>query len=145
MSHVDRALAELDRLYWPRSIMAGLSAVYRQHGEPERQDNIMSPGLKTLPFISYERIGTLFGYEKEAVDAYNNAVKIAYACIGWEFVGLCSALAYGPPRTKRPWDEYVRDAEEVLNEYFGTEEAFIDFEAYILEPARGVVGSKSVR
>jgi hypothetical protein len=105
----------------------------------------MSQNLKTLPFISYDKIGPIFGYEKEAVDAYNNAVKLGYSCIGWEFVGLCSALAYGSPRTKRPWDEYVHDAEEALDAYFRTNEAFKDFEAYVLEPARGVVGYKPAR
>jgi hypothetical protein len=125
--------------------MASLSALYREHGEPERQVNIMNQELKTLPFISYDKIGPLFGYEKEAVDAYNNAVKLAYACIGWEFVGLCSALAYGSPRTKRPWDEYVQVAEEALRDYFGSNEAFDDFEAYVLEPARGVIGYKTTR
>ena len=142
MSHVDNALSELDRLYWPRSIMASLSALYRQHSEPERQINTLNQALKTLPFISYEKIGPYFGYEKEAVEAYNNAVKLAYACIGWEYVGLCSALVYGSPRTLRPWDEYVRDAEVLLDAYFRTNEAFIDFDAYILNPARDVVGSK---
>lgn len=144
MSHVDHALNKLDRLYWPRSVMAGLSAVYRQHGEPERQINSMNQELKTLPFISYEKIGPLFGYEKEAVCAYNDAVKLAYECIGWEFIGLCSALVYRSPRTRRPWDEYVRDAEEVLSAYFETDQAFLDFEVYVLGPARGVVGNKTI-
>ena len=102
MSHVDDALLELDRLYWPRTIMASLSGLYRQYEEPERQINTMNHGLKTLPFISYAKIGSLFGYEKEAVAAYNDAVKLAYSCIGWEFVGLCSALVYGAPKTRRP-------------------------------------------
>lgn len=142
MSYVDQALTELDHLNWPRSIMASLSSLYRQHGEPERQINTMNQELKTLPFISYAKIGPLFGYEKEAVDAYNAAVKLAYACIGWEFVGVCSALVYGAPRTKRPWDEYVRDAEQSLDAYFRTSEACDDFEAYVLEPARAVIGYK---
>lgn len=139
MNHVDHALTELDRLYWTRSIMASLSAVYRQHSEPERLINTMNQELKTLPFISYAKVGPLFGYEKDAVDAYNDAVKLAYACVGWDYVGLCSALSYAPPRTTRPWDDYVADALKVLDSYFGTDEAFLEFEAYILEPARGVV------
>lgn len=145
MSHVDRALTELDRLYWPRSIMASISVVYRKHGQPERQVNTMSQDLKMLPFISYNKIGPFFGYERDAVEAYNNAVKLAYACIGWEFIGLCSALAYGQPRTKRAWDDYVQDAEDLLNAYFCTNEAFEDFEAYVLEPARGVIDDKHAR
>lgn len=140
MNHVDDALTKLDRLYWPRSIMATLSGLYRQHGEPERLINTMNQQLRTLPFISYAKIGSLSGYEKEAVDAYNAAVKLAYSCIGWEFIGLCSALVYDSPRTKRPWDEYVQDAEEGLDAYFRTNEAFDDFVAYVLEPARTVVG-----
>jgi hypothetical protein len=110
-----------------------------QYGEPERQINTMSQGLKTLPFISYAKIGPLFGYEKEAVVAYNNAVKLAYSYIGWEFVGLCSALVYGAPKTQRPWDEYVHAGEECLNAYFLSNEAFDDFEAYILGPARSAL------
>ncbi|AYM76401.1 hypothetical protein D9M09_11845 [Janthinobacterium agaricidamnosum] len=139
MSYVDDALLELDRLYWPRTIMASLSGLYRQYEEPERQINTMNQGLKTLPFISYAKIGSLFGYEKDAVAAYNDAVKLAYSCIGWEFVGLCSALVYGAPKTRRPWDEYVQSGEECLNAYFLSNEAFDDFEAYILEPARSVL------
>lgn len=140
MNHVDDALAKLDRLYWPRSIMASLSGIYRQYGEPERQINTMNQELRTLPFITYAKIGSLPGYEEEAVDAYNTAVKLAYSCIGWEFIGLCSALVFGSPRTKRPWDEYVQDAEGCLDAYFRTNEAFDDFETYVLEPARALVG-----
>jgi hypothetical protein len=140
MADIDHALTELDRLCWTRYIMARLSGLHRQHGSPARQKNAMNQELKALPFISYAKVGQLAGYEQEAVVAYNNAVKLAYACIGWEFVGLCSARVYGSPKTKAPWDEYVRDGEASLNAYFGTAEAFDDFDAYILEPARGVLG-----
>jgi hypothetical protein len=140
MTTVDEALTELDHLDWPRHIMAQLSAAYRKHGSPPRQTSTMSQNLQTLPFIAYAKIGPLSGYECEAVAAYNEAVKLAYACVGWEFIGLCSALVYGPPRTKRSWDEYVCDGEALLNDYFGTDEAFDDFNAYILEPARRRIG-----
>lgn len=139
MSEIDRAFTDLDHVFWPRYVAATLSALHRQYGSPARQMNTMNQGLKTLPFISYAAIGPLSGYEKDAVDAYNDVVKLSYACIGWEFIGLCSALVYGAPRTRQPWDEYVSEGEQILDAYFRTEEAFNDFEAYILEPARGAV------
>lgn len=136
---IDQGFTELDRLNWTNYIMATLSALHRKQGSPARQKNSMNQGLRTLPFIPYAKVGPLAGYEHEAVAAYNNAVKLASACIGWEFVGLCSALAHGSGKNKTPWDEYVADGEACLAAYFGTAEAFGDFEVYILEPARGVV------
>jgi len=55
---------------------------------------------------------------------------------------VCSALVYRSPRTTRSWDEYVRDGGECLDAYFRTGEALDDFEAYVLESARAVIGHK---
>lgn len=140
MDLVDNALRGLDGLVWPDSASASLGALHRQFGSPERMTNDFNRAIRTLPFISLERIGPLNGYEKDAADTYNHAVKLAYAAIGWEFIGLCSAVAYGAPRILRPWDEYAEAGERYLAGYFGTNKAFEDFDAYMLEPARGAIG-----
>lgn len=135
MSRIDNTILKLERLDWPRLIVANLSALHRQYGEPEPERDSLNQYLEILPFIAYKKVGHVFGYEKAAVDAYNKAVVIAYSCIGWEFVGLCSALAFSPPKTRRPWHEYVDAGKKSLDAYFLSDEAFDDFDAYILQPA----------
>lgn len=92
-----------------------------------------------MPFLRIDRVGNVAGYEMLAVDAYNDGVKAAYRCIDWHYVGLLSAISN---ETKGPenWNAYYREAKAELHKYFGTDEAFSDFEAYLLGPAQVALG-----
>ena len=135
LNPIDFALSQLFALHWLDGLASQLSSLHREHGQPTAPEPTFGRTPVTLPFLSFAKVGPLGGYESVAVDAYNTGVKVAYSCIDCIYVGLMTGLAN---ESKRPaaWGNYSLAARQQINQYFFSAEAFEDFSAYLLTPAR---------
>lgn len=136
---INKAINSLEKFYWLDSLSATLSSLHRKHGHPHPPETSFGRTPRILPFLRPEKIGNLAGYERYALDAYNDAVKLAYACIDWQYSGLLTAIA-NESRGDENWNAYVIAARIALQEYFETVNAFEDFESYMLDPAKKALG-----
>lgn len=140
---IDQALDELSKFYWLDSLSAELSGLHRDHGQPD-VPAWQSRSPTQLPFLHPSKLDGLGPYQSLALDAYNNAVKSAYRCIGWEHIGLFMAVGGGSGGSTQ-WKGYYTAALEAINQFFCSDAAWIEFDAYILEPAQRYLSQNSVR
>jgi hypothetical protein len=133
---IDLALNRLADLYWLDGLGAKLSALHLKYSQPSPPESDMSRVPKVLPFLKPGAyLGSLGGYEHLARDAYNEGVKAAYSCVGWEYVGLLTAIA-NETRGTAEWDAYYSEAVVAIEVFFKSDSAWVDFDSYILEPAQ---------
>ena len=136
---ISQAFNQLARHYWLDSLSAFLSGLHRKHQEPVPPRGEFGRTPQTLPFLNPTKVGALGGYEKLAIDAYNEGVKAAYSCIDWEYLGLLCALE-NSAKGSADWQAYYQEAKATLSDFFASGEAFTEFEAYLLEPAKEYLG-----
>lgn len=141
LNSVDSALNALFAMHWLDAVAARLSTLHRERGQPCPPEVIFGRAPMQLPFMPYEHVGNLNGYESQAVEAFNAGVKAAYCCIDWHYLGLLTALANETKGTEH-WSDYYQAAKAELDKYFGEGSAFEDFDAYVLAPARETLGIK---
>ncbi|UUZ77862.1 hypothetical protein LP414_13230 [Polaromonas sp. P1(28)-13] len=134
-NHIDAALNDLAALYWLDGLCAEVSAIHRQHNQPDVPESDISRVPRLLPFLKPANLGPLSGYEQLARDAYNNGVKAAYRCVGWEHVGLLTAIA-NETRGTPEWNAYYAEAVSAIDTFFKSGSAWVEFDSYILEPAQ---------
>lgn len=132
---ITKALDALGQHYWLDGIAAKLAALHRAHGEPQPPQPTFGRTPVVMPFLKPSQLVGLVGYESLALDAYNEGVKAAYQCIDWQYAGLLSAMA-NEVEGSLLWNAYYAAAKECLAEYFRSEEALLDFDSYLAEPAR---------
>jgi hypothetical protein len=84
---------------------------------------------------------SLSGYEQLAIDAYNEGVKAAFRCVGWEYVGLLTAVA-NETRGTPEWNAYYSEAISAIESHFASGHAWEEFDSYVLEPAQGYLKRK---
>lgn len=138
------AINELERYYWLDGLSASLSAIYRNYECPKPPEAAFGRTPRTLPFLLSSRLGNLGGYEHQALAAYNEGVISAYNCIGWKYVGLLTAIANETKGTAN-WNAYLLEAKEMIDNYFSSGNAFDEFDAFMLTPARKQLGLNEVQ
>lgn len=134
-NQIDVAMNELANLYWLDGLCAEVSSLHRKHGQPEVPESNISRVPRLLPFLRQTDFEPASGYERHAQDAYNDGVKKAYRCVGWEHVGLLTAIA-NETRSGPQWNSYYAEAVEAIEDFFRSGAALEEFQAYLLEPAR---------
>jgi hypothetical protein len=138
---IDAALAALEELHWLDGLCAQLSSLHRKYGQPDLPTSAISRVPKTLPFLKPEMIERVVGYEQLAADAYNMGVKVAFRCVGWEYVGLLTAIA-NETRSTPDWSAYYAEAVAVIESFFQSGAGWEEFTSYLLEPAQNYLASK---
>ena len=139
INSIDTALNHLFAMHWLDGLAAQLSTLYSQHGQPAPPESTFGRTLTQLPFLRFAKVGDLDGYEELAVDAFNTGVKAAYLCIDCRYLGLMTGLA-NDSKTPEAWARYSEGARRAITSYFSGTEAFEDFDAYVLAPARKQLG-----
>ena len=135
VKQVDSALNDLAALYWLDGLCAEISALHRKFNQPDVPESDVSRVPRLLPFLKPGSLGSVSGYEQLARDAYNDGVKAAYRCVGWEYVGLLTAIA-NDTRSTPDWNAYYAEALPAIEAFFESGSAWVEFDSYILAPAQ---------
>lgn len=138
---IDAALHQLERLYWLDSLCSQLCEVHRRLNQPDAPASEIARTPRTLPFLKPGKLEQLGHYEQLALDAYNNGVKAAFLCVGWEHIALFTAIA-NETRGTSEWNAYYQEALATVQAFFQSGQGWEEFEAYVLEPAQNYLASQ---
>lgn len=133
-NQVHASLNDLAATYWLDGLCAEISCLHRKYNQPDVPKSEISRSLRLLPFLKQGKLFSLGGYEQLARDAYNDGVKAAYRCVGWQYVGLLTAIA-NETRSTQEWNSYYAEAVSAIETYFRSGAAWAEFGSYVLVPA----------